>query len=135
VNPVNLAFTGSPDQIAGLSFDGGVTFQATGTWGSSSSGATHQDNTHFSGTGTLLVGVVTKPVITGVISTARGLVLSGTNGTPNAGFSVWSSTNVALPLASWIKTTNGTYNSQGAFTVTNLVNPADPRRFYLLSTP
>jgi autotransporter-associated beta strand protein len=136
-NPVNLAFTGSPDLIAGLSFNGGATFQATGTWGSTSSGAANQDNTHFSGTGKLLVvAAVTQPVITAVSLTAGGggLVFSGTNGTPTVGFFVLSTTNLALPLADWIKVTNGTYGSLGSFTVTNPVNPAIPQ-FYILSTP
>jgi autotransporter-associated beta strand protein len=54
-DPVDLNFTGPPNRISNLSFDGGITFQATGSWGSSSSGAENVDNTHFSGTGTVLV--------------------------------------------------------------------------------
>ncbi len=51
---VNLAFTGAPDSIAGLSFDGGNTFAAAGTWGSLTSGATFTSPV-FTGTGTLSV--------------------------------------------------------------------------------
>jgi autotransporter-associated beta strand protein len=65
--PVNLSFTGAPNNIGGLSFDGGATFQPIGTWGSTSSGATHQDNTHFSGTGTLLI---TTPSSLALVSSA-----------------------------------------------------------------
>jgi hypothetical protein len=50
---VNLAFTGT-DTIGDLSFDGGVTWQAAGTWGAIGSTATHQ-NSRFTGTGTLTV--------------------------------------------------------------------------------
>ncbi len=38
-----------------LSFDGGLTYKRAGTWGSSTSGATYQDNTRFAGTGKLTV--------------------------------------------------------------------------------
>ena len=51
---VQLAFTGTSDTIAALSFDGGVTFAAAGTWGSPTSGAQFTSPV-FSGTGTLTV--------------------------------------------------------------------------------
>ncbi len=65
-----------------LSFDGGTTYKRAGTWGSSTSGATYQDNTRLVGTGKLTVahgpGTVTTldspdPVAYGqpVIFTAR----------------------------------------------------------------
>jgi autotransporter-associated beta strand protein len=49
----------------------GATQQAVGTWGSSESGATHKDDTHFSGTGVVKV----------------------TNGPTSAGFESWAATN------------------------------------------
>ena len=49
---MNLNYPGSTN-IAELSFDGAV--QALGTWGSSSSGATHQDDSRFVGPGTVTV--------------------------------------------------------------------------------
>jgi autotransporter-associated beta strand protein len=51
---VELAFSGTPDTIAALSFDGGVTFAAPGIWGSPASGAQFTSPV-FIGTGTLLV--------------------------------------------------------------------------------
>jgi autotransporter-associated beta strand protein len=50
---MNLAFTGT-DTVQALSLDGGATFQASGTWGSTSSSAAHKDS-HFTGTGLLNV--------------------------------------------------------------------------------
>jgi PA14 domain/Bacterial Ig-like domain (group 3)/Ig-like domain from next to BRCA1 gene/CHAP domain len=48
---VNLTGANAASQ---LSFDGGTTFQASGTWGSSTSGATHPD-TRFTGSGTITI--------------------------------------------------------------------------------
>ncbi|PYJ05715.1 MAG: hypothetical protein DME25_07930, partial [Verrucomicrobia bacterium] len=50
---VNLNFTGT-ENIHGLSYNGGTTYQAAGTYGATGSGATHQDS-RFSGTGILNV--------------------------------------------------------------------------------
>lgn len=58
---VNLNYSGAND-INGLSLDGGATYVAAGTWGSSSSGAANVDDTHFSGTGVL--NVLTTPAVT-----------------------------------------------------------------------
>jgi hypothetical protein len=49
-----LAFIGTPDTIAALSFDGGVNFAAPGIWGSPTSGAQFTSPI-FVGSGTLLV--------------------------------------------------------------------------------
>lgn len=54
---VDLAYTGT-DVVAALSFDGGATFQAFGTWGSSSSTAANKSS-RFAGTGILLVAAPT----------------------------------------------------------------------------
>ena len=62
----NLAFTGT-NTIAELSFDGGVTFQAGGTWGSSSSPAVNQSSL-FTGTG--VVNVI-LPTTTSVASSSN----------------------------------------------------------------
>lgn len=47
-------------QVAALTFNGG-TAQADGTYGSSLSSATHKDDVHFSGPGTLTVGASASP--------------------------------------------------------------------------
>jgi fibronectin-binding autotransporter adhesin len=62
---VNLAFSGIPDLIAGLSFDGGQTFAPAGIWGSPTSGAQFTSPV-FTGTGTLQV--VPEPGILGLLS-------------------------------------------------------------------
>lgn len=70
-----------------------------------------------------------KPVLTG-----GGLVLSGTNGPAGQQYRILSSTNVALPLASWTPVFTNTFNSDGSYGYTNstLVNKAG---FLLLVSP
>jgi len=58
----NLAFSGAPNHIAGLYFAGVA--QATGTWGATGSGATHPDDTHFTGSGQVLVTTSSSIVLT-----------------------------------------------------------------------
>ena len=55
----NLNFTGT-NTVNGLSLDGGATYVAVGTYGSSGSPAVNQDNTHFTGTG--VINVTAQPV-------------------------------------------------------------------------
>ncbi|MCE9610873.1 MAG: PEP-CTERM sorting domain-containing protein [Chthoniobacter sp.] len=68
--------TGTSDTIDELWLDG-VQVAATGTWGSTASGATNVDNVHFTGTGTLLVttAAVPEPGSLGLLAlTAVGLL-------------------------------------------------------------
>jgi hypothetical protein len=69
---VTLA-AGINQTVAGLSFDGGVTFQASGTWGSS--GKTHNDAVRFGGTGTL---TVSSPIALTVTAAANTKTYDGT---------------------------------------------------------
>jgi len=57
----SLNFSGS-DTINGLSVNGGATYLAPGTYGSSSSGAANPDDTHFTGSG--ILNVLTTPSVT-----------------------------------------------------------------------
>ncbi len=64
---VTLNFSGAPNTITALSFDGGATFKAAGTWGAPGSGAQHTD-ARFSGTG--MLNVMTGPGSTTVLVTS-----------------------------------------------------------------
>ncbi len=80
INMGVLSIVGSAN-VGTLSFDGGVTSQATGTWGASGSGATHVDDIHFAGTGTVNVqsaGVQTGFQYWDTNGSAIGLGGSGT---------------------------------------------------------
>ena len=87
---VNLNYSGT-DTIAALSFDGGSTFETSGTWGSTSSSATHKDS-RFTGNGILRVAPSTLTEVSssqspsvygqGVVFTATVSVVSPGAGTP-----------------------------------------------------
>lgn len=68
---INLNYTGT-DQIAGLSFDGGSTWAASGTWGAAGSGATNISSL-FTGTGVLTV--VPEPAIWSYLLCGLGMLL------------------------------------------------------------
>ena len=85
---VQLDFIGT-QQVAALTFNGGAT-QANGTYGSSLSAATHKDDVHFAGTGTLTVGVSSSPSLIDLISppTTTTLARTGGNSPSKAGEAV-----------------------------------------------
>ncbi|MFA6959840.1 MAG: PEP-CTERM sorting domain-containing protein [Opitutaceae bacterium] len=63
---ISLSFVGT-DAIGSLSFDGGNTFAANGTWGAVGSGATHTSSL-FTGAGLLLVGAsIPEPTTAGLL--------------------------------------------------------------------
>jgi autotransporter-associated beta strand protein len=111
---VNLSYSGAPNHIANLYF-GGVA-QANGTWGSSASGATHTDDTHFTGTGTLLVTASSSIALTSTPNPATvgqtvqfTATVTGGSGTP-AGTVTFK--NGATPLST------NTLNGSGIATFT-----------------
>jgi hypothetical protein len=55
--------------------------------------------------------------------------------TPGATFTVWGSTNVALPLINWTKLGYLTNVSAGQYQFTDTNAPANARRFYRVSSP
>lgn len=87
---VQLDFIGT-QQIAALTFNGGAA-QANGTYGSTLSPATHKDDVHFAGPGTLTVGATASPTteMAGAIPppTTTTLARTGGNSPSKAGEAV-----------------------------------------------
>jgi hypothetical protein len=48
---------------------------------------------------------------------------------------VLSSPDLAAPLSSWTPLLTNTFGAGGTFSITNAINPATPRQFYLLKLP
>jgi hypothetical protein len=48
---------------------------------------------------------------------------------------VLSSTNIATPLNAWTPVLTNTFDANGNFSATNLIDSATPQRFFLLRTP
>jgi hypothetical protein len=72
------------------------------------------------------------PVIGSTTVSGSNLIISGTGGSPNTGFYVLSTTNVAAPVASWSVISTNSFDNAGAFNVTNTVSPGVPQRFFML---
>jgi PKD repeat protein len=75
-----------------------------------------------------------KPVLNKPVLSGSNLILSGVNGPAGQQYRILSTTNVALPLASWTPVYTNTFNADGSYGYTNstLVNKAD---FLLLVSP
>jgi len=76
-----------------------------------------------------------QPVINNTVVSGGNLIFSGTNGTASGTYYVLTSTDVASPLGSWTPVLTNTFGPGGVFSVTNAINPATPKRFYLLKLP
>lgn len=74
------------------------------------------------------------PVLNSVAAAAGTLVFSGT-GSANAGFSLRSTNDLTIPVASWPVVGTGTINGAGLFNFTQPVNPATSKAFFLFSSP
>jgi autotransporter-associated beta strand protein len=90
------------------------------------------DTTQLSSGVLNVVAAPSQPVVTSVVISGGNLIFSGTNGVANASYSVLTSTNLAVPLANWTALSTNTFDVNGAFHVTNAVNAAIPKRFYVL---
>lgn len=77
----------------------------------------------------------TQPVINATVFSSGSLVFRGTNGAANGNYYVLSSTNVTTPLANWTTIATNSFDAAGGFSVTNVVSPGTPRRFYRLKLP
>jgi hypothetical protein len=63
------------------------------------------------------------------------IILSGTNNTgPGGTYHQLTSTNLQLALANWTVLTNGNFDAQGNFAITNAIG-TNPSQFYMLRAP
>ena len=75
---------------------------------------------------------VSQPYITQVMMTPDGLVLRGTNGSPNSFYQVISSPSFALHRTNWNSLATNQFDSNGNFACTNPISPADNQMLYCL---
>ena len=93
---------------------------------------------HLSATGRITVISTVpaeQPVFSSVAASGNNLVMSGSNGTPNASFYTLTATNVTLPLANWSPVATNQFDANGYFNLTNPIDPATPQLFYRLQLP
>jgi hypothetical protein len=73
-----------------------------------------------------------------VLGTARvaggNLVLTGTGGTPNGGYTWLTTTNLTAPII-WTTNSTGTLDATGSFSNSIPIDPSQPASFFRLRTP
>ena len=80
----------------------------------------------------------TRRVVAGVpkfsapLLSGGNLILTGTRGVPGGDYSILSSTNLGLPIASWTLLGSNVFDASGNFSFTNSIDPAKPQQFYLI---
>ncbi len=79
--------------------------------------------------------MVTAPRFGTMQATAKGLVLSGSGGTPGANYYLLTATNLTTPLPDWTPLLTNQFDAGGNFSVTNAIAPANWQRFYRLKVP
>ena len=84
------------------------------------------------------IAVVTNqptPQITNLTKTGTNLIFNITGGAASGSWNLLTSTNVVLPLASWITNRSGAFDGSGNVNFTNGINPAEPQRYFRIKTP
>ncbi len=89
----------------------------------------------WSGYAELSVFGVKAPEVASVTMSNGNLILTGGGGTPGAGYTWLTSTNVASPIGDWTTGTTGTFDANGTFSNAIPVKTSEPARFFRLRTP
>jgi hypothetical protein len=84
-----------------------------------------------SGTISVVTGT-SQPVLGGSFVSGTNFIFSGSNGQAGQRYVVLMSTNLATPVANWTPVLTNSFANDGSFHVTNGINPASGRGFYLL---
>jgi len=85
--------------------------------------------------GSLEVVGLSQPKIASITVSGTNIIVSGSNGPPNAFYAVLASTNVTLPLSNWVSLVTNQFDSSGNFSFTNAVLPGEPQRYFRIRTP
>ncbi len=93
------------------------------------------DNSGVVGLKLTTVSAPAQPAhITSISVSGTTLHLTATNGVSGGPFVLFGSTNLTLPLNQWTPILTNNFNGSGNLNLTtNIVNPAVPREFYILS--
>jgi hypothetical protein len=79
-----------------------------------------------------VISASSQPVVSSTSVSGGNFIFSGTNGQADANYVVLTTTNIATPLTNWTPVLTNSFDNTGGFHVTNPINPAVGRRFYLL---
>jgi autotransporter-associated beta strand protein len=92
------------------------------------------DTSRLTNDGTLRLGLV-PPSIASLFATPTNLTLRCSDGSAYGSYRVLASTNLTLPKAIWAQVGAGSFDGNGAFTLTLTNDPSEPQTFYLLQVP
>ncbi len=92
------------------------------------------NNLPVNGTLAVALGNV-KPQVGQTYLAGASLIWSGSGGAAGYGYSILSSTNLALPLTNWSLVGTGVFDGSGNFAVTNTLPYGGPQQFYDLRIP
>ncbi len=73
-----------------------------------------------------------SPVFTSVTLSGNTLTFSGTNGVPNGPYTIYETTNLALPLSSWTPIATKNFNASGGFLFTEPYSKSVPAEFFTI---
>jgi hypothetical protein len=82
-----------------------------------------------------LNGIPNVPAFNSLSLVGTNLIVRGSNGWPGQNYYVLTSTNLALPLSQWKAIATNPFDPAGNFNLTNPLNPASSKLFYLLQLP
>ena len=85
--------------------------------------------------GTLRVVSTAGPHIATVSISGTNVVLSGTGGAANSGYSVLGQTNLLQPISNWMLVGTNLFDGSGNFRFTNGINAGAHTSFYLIRVP
>jgi hypothetical protein len=93
-------------------------------------------STVTTGSGQIIVGngPLSPPHLTGISVVGTMMSISATNGANGGQYVLRGTTNLTLPLAQWTPILTNRFDGSGNLNLsTNVINPAVPQRFYILS--
>jgi autotransporter-associated beta strand protein len=93
------------------------------------------DTSSLNSQGRISVTTTTPPSITGVSVAGGYFTMTGSGGQAGATYRVVASTNVALPLSSWVPVATNTFDASGNINLSIAINPAVPDNFYRIQVP
>ena len=79
--------------------------------------------------------IVPPPSISSLTKTGTNLIFNITGGAASGSWNLLTSTNVALPLASWTTNRSGAFDGSGNVNFTNGINAAEPHCYFRIKTP
>jgi hypothetical protein len=79
--------------------------------------------------------VVVPPTLAAPKVSGNDLILTGSGGTPNSGYTWLTTTNLTNPIANWTTNTTGFLNGSGSFSNAIPVDTSKPARFFRLRLP